>query len=52
VEAEAAARAFLAGTASIVPKRGGDQVEMIRQLKVAKDSVIDGRTRALNQVRS
>ena len=52
VDAEAAARAFLAGTASIVPKRGGDQVEMIRLLKVAKDSVIDGRTRALNQVRS
>jgi len=52
VDAEAAARAFLAGTASIVLKRGGDQVEMIRQLKVAKDSVIDGRTRALNQVRS
>lgn len=49
---EAAARAFLAGTASIVPKRGGDQVEMIRLLKVAKDSVTDGRTRALNQVRS
>jgi transposase len=52
VDAEAEARAFLAGTASIVPKRGGDQVEMIRLLKVAKDSAIDGRTRALNQVRS
>ena len=52
VDAEAAARSFLAGTATIVPKRGGDQVEMIRLLKVAKDSAIDGRTRALNQVRS
>jgi hypothetical protein len=51
-DAETAARAFLTGTASIVPKRGGDQVEMIRLLKVAKDSDIDGRTRALNQVRS
>jgi transposase len=49
VDAEAAARAFLAGTASIGPKRGGDQVEMIRLLKVAKDSVIDGRTRALTR---
>jgi len=52
VDAEASARAFLAGTATIIPKRGGDQVEMIRLLKVAKDSAIDGRTRALNQVRS
>ena len=61
VDAEAAARSFLAGTATIVPKRGGDQVEMIRLLKVALDrrssaqrwdSAIDGRTRALNQVRS
>jgi transposase len=52
VDAEAAARAFLAGTATIIPKRGGDQVEMIRLLKVAKDSAIDGRTRAMNQVRS
>jgi len=51
-DAETAARAFLTGTASIVPKRGGDQVEMIHLLKVAKDSDIDGRTRALNQVRS
>jgi transposase len=52
VDAEAAARAFLSSTASIVPKRGGDQVEMIRLLTVAKDSVIDGRTRVLNKVRS
>jgi hypothetical protein len=34
VDAEAAARAFLAGTATIIPKHGGDQVEMIRLLKV------------------
>ena len=52
VDAEAAARGFLAGTTTITPKRRGDQVEMIRLLKVAKDSAIDGRTRALNQVRS
>ena len=52
VDAEAAARSFLAGTATIIPKRGRDQVEMIRLLKVSKDSAIDGRTRALNQVRS
>jgi transposase len=36
VDAEAAARAFLAGTATIIPKRGSDQVEMIRLLKVAR----------------
>jgi transposase len=52
VDAEAAARAFLAGTATIIRKRGGDQMEMIRLLEVAKQSAIDGRTRALNQVRS
>lgn len=50
VDAEAAARSFLAGTATTVPKRGGDQVEMMRLFKVAKDSAIDGRTRALNQI--
>lgn len=52
VDAEAAARAFLAGTATVVPKSGSDRVEMIRLLKVAKDSAIDGRTRAMNQMRA
>ena len=52
VDAEAAACAFLAGTATIIPKRGDDQVEMIRLIKVSKDSAIDGRTRALIQLRS
>jgi transposase len=42
VDAEVAARAFLAGTATIIPRRGGDQVEMVRPLKVAKDSASMG----------
>jgi transposase len=52
IDAEVAARAFLAGTLKAVPKSGGDQVEMIRMLKVAKDSAIDARTKAINQIRS
>ena len=34
IDVEAAARAWLAGTATIVPKAGNEQVEMIRMLKV------------------
>jgi len=52
IDAEMAARAFLAGTAMAVPKSGEDQVEMIRMLKVAKDSAIDARTKAINQMRA
>jgi transposase len=32
IDAEAAARAYLAGTATATPKTGADQVEMIRML--------------------
>ena len=32
IDAEAAARAYLAGTAGVTPKTGSDQVEMIRML--------------------
>jgi transposase len=52
IDAEVAARAFLAGTVMAVPKSGGDQVEMIRMLKVAKDSAIESRTKAINQIRA
>jgi transposase len=37
IDAEAAARSFLAGTAKVIPKAGDDLVEMIRMLKITKD---------------
>ena len=50
IDAEAAARACIAGTATVIPKAGDALVEMIRMLKVAKDSATDNRTAALNQL--
>jgi transposase len=35
-----------------VPKSGAEEVEMIRMLKVAKDSAIECRTKAINQIRA
>jgi len=50
IDAESAARAYIAGTARVIPKAGDDLVEMIRMLKVVKDSATDNRTAALNQL--
>ncbi|WP_116995471.1 IS110 family transposase [Desertimonas flava] len=47
VDAEAAARSVLAGTSTIVPKTGYGTVEMIRQIKVARDTARKGRTSAI-----
>ena len=52
IDAESAARAFIAGTATIAPKGGHHLVEMIRLLKGNKDSATSGRTRAINQVKA
>lgn len=52
VDAEAAARAVLAGTASGTPKTRDGDVEMIRMLRVARRSAIKGRTQAANQLHS
>ena len=49
---EAATRAYLAGTATATPKTGADQVEMIRMLKVAKDSATESKTCAINQIKA
>jgi transposase len=44
-DAEAAARAVLAGEASGVPKKSGDgEVEMIRTLRAARRSAMKART--------
>lgn len=47
LDAEAAARAVLSGEAVAVPKRADGTVEMIRQIKIARDTARKGRTAAI-----
>jgi transposase len=49
-DAEAAARAVLAGETSGMPKSGDGRVEMIRALRAARRSAIKARTQAANQL--
>jgi transposase len=49
-DAEAAARAVLAGEASGVPKSADGTVQMIRALRVARRSAVKARTQAANQL--
>ena len=44
VDAEMAAHSVLAGVARDHPKSGVDRVEMVRMLKIVKDSAIKART--------
>ncbi|MEU8548977.1 hypothetical protein AB0C81_18675 [Streptomyces roseoverticillatus] len=44
VDAEAVARAVLSGRATTTPKTGDGQVEVLRMLKMAKDSAVRSRT--------
>jgi transposase len=50
VDAEAAARAAQAGTATGTPKAGDGRVEAIRALRVARRSAVKARTQAANQL--
>jgi transposase len=52
IDAEAAARAVLAGIATGAPKHTGGTVEAIRVLRVARRSAIKARTEAIVQLRS
>lgn len=52
IDAEMAARAVLSGVATGTPKAGDGSVEMVRMLKIARDSAIKARTQSLNQLRS
>jgi len=52
LDAVAAARSVLAGTALGAPKAKGGNVEGIRVLSVARLSCVKARTQALNQIRS
>jgi transposase len=47
VDAEAAARSVLAGTATAIPKTADGHAEMIRQVKVARDTAVKARTSAM-----
>jgi hypothetical protein len=47
LDAENAARAGLAGHANAVPKAADGTVEMLRQLKIAKDTAVKARTAAM-----
>jgi transposase len=47
LDAESAARSVLAGQATARPKSGSSTVEMIRQLKVVRDTAVKSRTRAM-----
>lgn len=50
IDAEAAARAVLAGTSEIMPKAGDDWVEQLRILRIARRSAIQARTQVINQM--
>jgi transposase len=47
IDAENAARAVLSGAAAAVPKTGEGTVEMIRQVKIAKDTAVKARSQAM-----
>ncbi|MDE0170370.1 MAG: hypothetical protein OXS29_12815 [bacterium] len=47
IDAEAAAQSALAGTSTAVPKTADGLVEMIRQVKVARDTARKGALREL-----
>jgi transposase len=50
IDAEAAARAVQAGTATAQPKSGDGPIEMLRTLQAARRSAIKARTQAANQL--
>ncbi len=47
LDAENAARAVLSGRATATPRTADGQVEMIRQIKIAKDTAVKARTQAM-----
>ncbi len=47
LDAEAAARAVLAGSAGAIPKSADGVCEMVRQVKIARDTAVKARTQAL-----
>jgi len=47
LDAENAARAALSGRATATPKAADGQIEMLRQIKIAKDTAVKARTQAM-----
>jgi hypothetical protein len=47
LDAENAARAVLSGRATATPKAADGQIEMLRQIKIAKDTAVKARTQAM-----
>lgn len=52
LDAESAARNVLAGQATALPKSGISAVEMIRHLKVARDTAVKGRSQAMQTLKA
>lgn len=52
IDAEMAARAVLAGDATVTPKAGDGPIEALRQLRLARAGAIKARTAAANQLHS
>jgi len=52
VDAQAAAKAVQAGDATVVPKAGTGQVEMIRCLRVARQTAMRARTQTINALKA
>ena len=51
-DAEMAARAVLAGVVGTAPKSGEGEVDILRMLKIARDSAVKARTQAVNQMKA
>jgi transposase len=52
LDAESAARAVLSGEATALPKAGTGSVEMIRHLKVARDTAVKSKTQAMQTLKA
>jgi transposase len=52
IDAEAAARAVLAGTALGIPKTGGGLAASLRALRATRQAAVKARTQAANQLRA
>ena len=51
IDAEVAARSLLAGQSTAIPKTADGSVEMIRQLKITRDTAMKARTTAMNTLK-
>ena len=51
IDAEVAARSVLAGQSTAIPKTADGAVEMMRQLKITRDTAVKARTTAMNTLK-